>query len=80
MRNYQKQRVPKQGTHRLVRWMWREINRQHASQEDIAARSGVSSSAMRKWRAGNRSPRMFDFDAIAQVLGYKLTVRKIKDD
>jgi transcriptional regulator with XRE-family HTH domain len=80
MRIYQKQKVPKQGAHPLVRWMWREINEQHASQEDIARRSGVSSSAMRKWRAGDRSPRMFDFDAIAQTLGYKLTVRKIKDD
>lgn len=64
----------------LVRWMWREINRQHASQEDVAKRSGVSSSAMRKWRAGVRSPRMLEFDAVARTLGFKLTVRKIKDD
>jgi transcriptional regulator with XRE-family HTH domain len=82
MRKYQRQKAPREGMaiHPLVYWMWTEMNRQRASQEDIAKRSGVSSSAMRKWRTGDRSPRMLEFDAIANALGYSLVIRRKKDD
>ena len=66
--------------HPLVRWMWAEMNKQRASQEDIAKRSGVSSSAMRKWRTGVRSPRVLELDAVAHALGYQITVRKKKNE
>lgn len=66
--------------HPLIYWLWKEMNHQCASQEDIAERSGVSSSAMRKWRTGTRSPRIMELEAVINSLGYQLTVRKKKDD
>lgn len=82
MNNYQKQKEPAKGMaiHPLVRWIWAQMNKQRASQEDIAKRSGVSSSAMRKWRAGVRSPRIMEIEAVVNSLGYQLTVRKKNDD
>ncbi len=62
MRKYQRQKVPgvrsrlREGVtegmaiHPIVRFIWDQINHQRASQEDIAQRSGVSASTMRKWR------------------------------
>jgi transcriptional regulator with XRE-family HTH domain len=81
MRNYQKQKEPRKGmaVHPLVRWMWKQMNKQLASQEDVAKRSGVSSSAMRKWRVGVRSPRVMELEAVINALGYKLTVKE-KDE
>lgn len=81
MRNYQKQKEPRKGmaVHPLIRWMWKQMNTQRASQEDVAKRSGVSSSAMRKWRVGVRSPRIMELEAVINALGYKLTVKE-KDE
>lgn len=82
MINYRKSKVPglqapREGVaiHPLVRWIWREMNRQQVSQEDVAKRSGVSSSAMRKWRTGVRSPKVVDIEAVVNVLGGKLVVK-----
>jgi transcriptional regulator with XRE-family HTH domain len=50
------------------------MNAQCTSQEDVADRSGVSSSAMRKWRNGSRVPNLLDLDAALQVLGYRIGV------
>ena len=82
MNTYQKQKEPRKGMaiHPLVYWLWAEMNKQCASQEDVAKRAGVSSGAMRKWRTGERAPRMLEFTAVANALGYDLTVRRKKDD
>lgn len=86
MKLYQKQKVPgvknrfREGVsegmaiHPIVRWVWTQINHQRASQEDVSQRSGVSSSTMRKWRDGVRSPRLLELEAVINVLGYKLKV------
>lgn len=79
MAKYQKQKQARTEKHRLVRWLWKQINEQRISQEDIAEQSGVSSSAMRKWRTGTRTPRMEEFDAVAASLGYELTIQKIRN-
>lgn len=85
MINYQKSKIPSvkppadgMAVHPLVRWIWKEMNRQRVSQEDVAARSGVSSSAMRKWRKGTRSPKVADIEAVINVLGGKIKV-SVKD-
>ena len=82
MRKYQKSKAPRKGmaVHPLIHWMWNEMNNQRASQLDVADRAGVSASAMRKWRTGARSPRMLEFDAVAQALGYEVTIRRLKDE
>lgn len=86
MINYQKSRVPgtnppKEGmaVHPIVVWIWKEMNRQCVSQEDVAKRSGVSSSAMRKWRKGVRSPRLMELEAVVNVLGGKIKI-KMEDE
>lgn len=82
MNNYQKQKEPRKGMaiHPFIYWIWTEMNKQCASQEDIAKRSGVSSSTMRKWRLGVRSPRVMELEAVINALGYQLAVRRKKDD
>lgn len=82
MINYKKSRIPPakpvvegKAVHPIVRWIWVEMNRQQASQEDVAKRAGVSSSAMRKWRNGVRSPRIQELEAVVNVLGGKIKVR-----
>lgn len=83
MINYQKSKVPPKvvdgmAVHPLVRWVWKEINRQCTSQELVAKRAGVSSSTMRKWRIGVRSPRVAELEAVINVLGGKIKV-DVKD-
>ena len=74
-------RPPESGKfiHPFVRWIWNEMNHQRASQEDIAVRSGVSSSAMRKWRRGINSPKLADIEAVINSLGYDITIKPRRD-
>ena len=86
MRAYQQQKIPglksrlREGVtegmaiHPIVRFIWEQINHQRASQEDIAERSGVAASTMRKWRDGVRSPRMVELESVVNALGYELKV------
>jgi len=87
MRAYQRQRTPTlkppvegRAVHPLVVWMWKEINHQRASQEDVSIRSGISSSAMRKWRTGLQAPTLAAMEAIINTLGYDLVIRRRKDE
>ena len=81
MRNYQRAKEPAKGkaVHPAVQWIWRQMNLQRASQEDVAERSGVASSTMRKWRQGINSPKLADIEAVINVLGGKLII-KVDDD
>lgn len=81
MKTYQRAKQPAEGmaVHPAIRWIWREINRQRASQEDVAIRAGVSSSAMRKWRNGVRKPSLPDVEAVINVLGGKICI-KVDDE
>lgn len=85
MRQYQRTKIPRKRdqlkppaddkfVHPLVRWIWVEMNHQCASQEDVAERAGISSSAMRKWRRGASSPKLNDIEAVINALGYKIKV------
>jgi len=82
MKAYQRAKEPAKGkaVHRFVRWIWQQTNMQRASQEDIAQRSGVSSSAMRKWRTGENNPKLSDIEAVINALGGKLVIRMNDDD
>lgn len=76
MKQFQRQRVPVKSAHPLVHRLWTEMNDQQVSQEDVAARAGVSSSGMRKWRNGSRSPSLCDIEACLNVLGLEVIVRE----
>lgn len=76
---FQKSIIPDgKGVHPLVRFIWKKINQDLWSQEDLAKRSGVSSSAMRKWRNGDRNPKITDIEAVINALGYKLIVKEME--
>jgi transcriptional regulator with XRE-family HTH domain len=81
MRNYQRCKEPAKdmAIHPAVRWIWEQMNRQRASQEDVALRSGVCSSTMRKWRRGQNSPKLADIEAVINVLGGEFVVRWKRD-
>lgn len=85
MRQYQRSKIPAKKerlkpaatdkfVHPIVRWIWVQMNHQQASQEDVALRAGVSSSAMRKWRDGSRSPKLVELEAVVNTLGYDIKV------
>lgn len=87
MKQYQRSKIPPRNrdklrppaddsfVHPFVRKIWVEINTQCTSQEDVAARAGVSSSAMRKWRRGINSPKLIDIEAVLNALGYKIVLK-----
>lgn len=83
MRQYQRQIVPpveNRAVHPFVRWIWRKMNEDMWSQEDLAKKSGVSSSCMRKWRRGERNPRIGELEAVINAMGYKLVIRDEIDE
>ena len=79
MRQFQHQIVPpveNRAVHPFIRFIWRKINEEMWSQEDLAQRSGISSSCMRKWRRGERNPRISEIEAVINALGYKLVIKE----
>jgi predicted transcriptional regulator len=81
VRRFHTPKMPTEGkaVHPLVRWIWDQIVRQRVAQEDLAERAGVCSSTLRKWRKGERSPQLYELEAVVNVLGGKLNVR-VRDD
>lgn len=64
----------------FLRFIWREMNRQRVSQEDVADRSGWSSSAMRKWRQHDRRIPIDGVVDVLDVLGYKIVIKPKEDE
>lgn len=62
----------------LIRWIWKKMNEEEWSQEDLAQRAGVSSSAMRKWRNGARSPRLSEIEAVVNALGWRIKLEEME--
>ena len=80
MKQFQTQKVPDgRGVHPFVRWMWKRINTDMWSQEDLAKRAGVSASAMRKWRIGARNPKISEIEAVINAMGFRLVIREKVD-
>lgn len=42
--------------------------------EWIAKRAGVSNQTISRWRTGRNSPSLFEFECVAQVLGYRVVL------
>lgn len=79
LRQYQRQKVPpieNRAVHPIIRFIWRKMNEEMWSQEDLAQKAGVSSSAMRKWRRGERNPRISELEAVVNAMGYRLVIRE----
>ncbi len=43
---------------------------------DTCRRAGIHRQTLRKWLRGDRTPNLLDFNAILQVAGYSLIIRK----
>ncbi len=79
MKQFQTQKVPEgRGVHPIIRFIWKRINLDEWSQEDLAEKSGVTSSTMRKWRRGDRNPRISELEAVVNCLGYKIVIKEDK--
>lgn len=77
MRQYQRQIVPEgRGVHPIIRWIWKRVNQDEWSQEDLARKSGVASSTLRKWRRGERNPRISELEAVVNTLGYRIVLKE----
>ena len=80
MSKFRTQLVPPGAVHPFVKFLWKELNDQCTSQEEVAARAGWSSSAMRKWRKGERAINLQAIDDVLNVLGYELLIVEKLDD
>ena len=67
--------VPKKGDcHPFVREIFRRLNYEEASQQQIEKRSGINSSTFRKWRK-TRAPGLNEIEAVINALGGRLLIR-----
>lgn len=46
----------------------------------IEAKSGIAASTLRHWWTGKRNPKLYNFEAIMNTLGYDLVLVKRKPD
>lgn len=63
--------------HVAIKFLWGEMQRQKMSQRILAYRSDVSDSLLRKWRQGDRAPKLDDVERCLNVLGYRLHIQAI---
>jgi transcriptional regulator with XRE-family HTH domain len=60
----------------LIRQIFDEMWDQRVTQEDVAAKAGVSWNVLSRWKKGHNDPRLSLFKAVAEVLGYEIVLRK----
>lgn len=73
MRVYRRQRrETDRSTHPFVKFLSNEMARQRATLTDVAERSGVCVKTIGQWRAGGRTPKLRDIEAVVNVLGYEI--------
>jgi transcriptional regulator with XRE-family HTH domain len=66
------------GCHPLVRQFVEAMNEQMTTLLEVSERSGVSRPAISDWRY-NRNPSITNFNAVLNVLGLELCIRKKRD-
>lgn len=66
--------VQTRSCHPLVKFIYRELERQRATVPAVAARAGVSEYTIRTW-ARLYNPRLEPLTAVLGALGYELTVK-----
>ena len=60
--------------HPIVKFVWDEMNKQQVSQEVVAARAGIASSTLRKYKYADRAVTLGLIEAALNVLGYDLAI------
>lgn len=69
-----------QAVHHLVKWAWNRRDVDGRTQKQLAHDAGVSVSSMRRWWKGERTPQLFELEAVINALGYKLTLEPLKEE
>lgn len=81
MRVYRRQRRETDGSaHPFVKFISKEMARQRATLTDVADRSGVCIKTIGQWRAGGRTPKLRDIEAVVNVLGYSIRLAARQED
>jgi transcriptional regulator with XRE-family HTH domain len=65
--------------HPIVKFLWDEMNAQQVSQEIVAARAGIASSTLRKYKYADRAVTLGLIEAALNVLGYDLVIVPSQD-
>ena len=60
----------------LVRALFDIIDRSGLSYGQIAKKAGVSVVTLSYWKHGKNAPRWVDFENVAHVLGYEITIQE----
>ena len=62
---------------RVVKFLFEEMYRQRMTQADMCDRGGFAQDTMKHWRLYTM-PRVSDLNDALSILGYELTIRRIK--
>lgn len=60
----------------LVRALFDAIDRSGLSYRQIEERTGVTAVTLSYWKHGKNAPRWVDFENVAHVLGYEITIQE----
>lgn len=60
----------------IVRALFEEMWRQGLRQADVAEKIGVSHNVLTLWKKGKNTPALYSIEAMAQVLGFTLTLSR----
>ena len=62
------------GAHPLMHELTELLRNSAMGQDAVTAKAGVCRGALREWRHDGHDPKLGSFDAVLNVLGYKLAV------
>lgn len=71
--------APAEHAHPLVRELMAKIREQRTTYELVERRAGIGSNVVNRWRCSTM-PRLDNFEAVLNVLGYELVIRPRRDD
>lgn len=66
------------GVDPIVIWIAVWMRGERLRSELVAARAGMTGGALRAWINGRRNPNLGDLRAVLNVLGYDLSIKKLK--
>ena len=70
------EKKPARAASPLVRALFDAIDRSGLSYSQIAKKAGVSVVTLSYWKHGKNAPRWVDFENVAHVLGYEITIQE----
>lgn len=65
--------------HPIIKWLFAEIHRQQCEMKELSKRSGVGINTMKMWKHTS-VPTLDSLEAVCNVLGFEVTVKKRNDE